>query len=96
MDDLDIAMTFGEWAAAERLIAAPYDDDEELARRCAAADDIACRLAAIPAAGLVGFVLKTVVLLKDIDREPLLAGLREDAFRLVPELVSVCPFIEMM
>ena len=36
-----------------------------------------------------------MVLLKDIDREPLLAGLREDAFRLVPELVSVCPFIEM-
>lgn len=93
MDDLDIAMRFGEWAAAERLTSEPYDDDAELAERCAAADAIACRLAAIPAAGLVGFVLKTVLLLHHLDgsatTEAIAIALLDDAGRLVPELHGV-------
>ena len=102
MDDLDITMQFGEWAAAERLSAAPCDDDDEINRRTAAADAIARQLAATPVAGFTGFVLKTVVLLREtgwdgatLVADVLARALLDDAVRLVPELVSVCPFLRM-
>jgi len=114
MEDLNLAMVFGEWAAAERFTNEPvganvptghFDQetsrahDDELARRCDKAAALACQLAAIPAAGLTGFVLQSVVLVlcssmlegPCASPERLVArALLADAVRLVPDLRH-CP-----
>jgi hypothetical protein len=100
MEDLYLAMVFGEWAAAEQSINEAVDDDDETNRRCHAAGDLARRVAAIPAAGLTGFVLKSVVLLlydpvlpSDVDdttTATIARALLADAVRLVPDLQH-CP-----
>ena len=102
-DDVGIAMLFGEWTAADVFINEPHDDDDdETDRRCDRADAVARRLAAIPAFGLTGFVLKTVALLRydpplpgsidDTATATLARALLEDALRLVPELRE-CPVL---
>lgn len=62
MDDIGIAMLFGEWMAAERRIRTAGGDDDRVKEFVYMADAVLRRLAAEPAEGFHGIAIKSFLL----------------------------------